>query len=62
MQREKLYNLHSKSYCKCFKKILKKDKKCRGINFRTTEMWWLKKLPNLKTKHGIIKQGVVCKL
>jgi hypothetical protein len=25
-------------------------------------MWWLKKLPNLKTKHGIIKQRVVCEL
>ena len=54
MQREKLYNLHSKAYCDCFQNELK----FCATNFRTIIIWSLEILFISKTKTATIKRVV----
>jgi hypothetical protein len=51
MQREKLYNLHSKGYCICFQK---KKNSVRSI-VAMPKIWSLKTLSILKTKGATTK-------
>jgi len=57
MQREKLYNLHSKVYCNCFQK----EANSLWWVLAILKIWSLKTLSLLKTKSTTTKEVVLCK-